>query len=162
MVWPRIDQKSCLKAIAAAGCVPLVVENLLEGDELRTDVAGVREKIASVGAEQVLGYTYYDRPSAILTMATLGGYTYYSYTTMAIPLWLYLPRLHSPRQVLCVLSTTSCFAPRGVERLLDLARICLELDVPHFVNNAYGVQCVSCMKVITEAATLRDGACNPM
>ena len=52
MVWPRIDQKSCLKAIAAAGCVPLVVENLLEGDELRTDVAGVREKIASVGAEQ--------------------------------------------------------------------------------------------------------------
>ena len=75
MVWPRIDQKSCLKAIAAAGCVPLVVENLLEGDELRTDVAGVREKIASVGAEQVL----------------------------------------------CVLATTSCFAPRGVERLLDLA-----------------------------------------
>ena len=68
MVWPRIDQKSCLKAIAAAGCVPLVVENLLEGDELRTDVAGVREKIASVGAEQVLGYTYYDRSSAILTM----------------------------------------------------------------------------------------------
>ena len=54
VVWPRIDQKSCLKAIAAAGCVPLVVENLLEGDELRTDVAGVREKIASVGAEQVL------------------------------------------------------------------------------------------------------------
>ena len=54
MVWPRIDQKSCLKAIAAAGCVPLVVENLLEGDELRTDVAGVREKIVSVGAEQVL------------------------------------------------------------------------------------------------------------
>ena len=52
VVWPRIDQKSCLKAIAAAGCVPLVVENLLEGDELRTDVAGVREKIASVGAEQ--------------------------------------------------------------------------------------------------------------
>ena len=71
VVWPRIDQKSCLKAIAAAGCVPLVVENLLEGDELRTDVAGVREKIGSVGAEQVL----------------------------------------------CVLATTSCFAPRGVERV---------------------------------------------
>eukprot|EP00964_Phaeocystis_antarctica_P073396 scaffold45010_cov59-Phaeocystis_antarctica.AAC.4 len=85
-------------------------------------------------------------------MATLGGYTYYSYTTMAIPPWLYLPRLHSPRQVLCVLSTTSCFAPRGVERLLDLARICLELDVPHFVNNAYGVQCTACMKAIAAAS----------
>jgi hypothetical protein len=55
-------------------------------------------------------------------------------------------------QVLCVLSTTSCFAPRGVERLLDLARICLELDVPHFVNNAYGVQCTSCMRAIAAAS----------
>ena len=63
VVWPRIDQKSCLKAIAAAGCVPLVVENLLEGDELRTDVAGVREKIASVGAEQVLHHIGLQAPS---------------------------------------------------------------------------------------------------
>ena len=93
VVWPRIDQKSCLKAIAAAGCVPLVVENLLEGDELRTDVAGVREKIASVGAEQVLGYTYYDRSSAILTMTGPLLYLLWLLSvatlTIAIPLWLY-------------------------------------------------------------------------
>ena len=74
VVWPRIDQKSCLKAVAAAGCTPLVVESLLEGDELRTNVAGVRARIEEVGAEHVL----------------------------------------------CVLSTTSCFAPRGVDKLLEL------------------------------------------
>ncbi|KOO35236.1 o-phosphoseryl-tRNA selenium transferase, partial [Chrysochromulina tobinii] len=45
VVWPRIDQKSCLKAVAAAGCTPLVVESLLEGDELRTNVPGVRARI---------------------------------------------------------------------------------------------------------------------
>ena len=39
-----------------------------------------------------------------------------------------------------------------MERLLDLARICLELDVPHFVNNAYGVQCTACMKAIAAAS----------
>ena len=106
VVWPRIDQKSCLKAVAAAGCVPLVVENVLEGDELRTDVDGVRTRIAEVGAERVL----------------------------------------------CVLSTTSCFAPRGVDKLLDLARLCAVQGVPHVANNAYGVQCKQCMKAIASAS----------
>ena len=47
VVWPRIDQKSCLKAVAAAGCIPIVVESLLEGDELRTDVrAAVLQSLA--------------------------------------------------------------------------------------------------------------------
>ena len=49
VVWPRIDQKSCLKAVAAAGCVPIVIENLLEGDELRTDVDAIRAKIEELG-----------------------------------------------------------------------------------------------------------------
>jgi len=31
-------------------------------------------------------------------------------------------------KVLCVLSTTSCFAPRGVDKLLELSRLCAELD----------------------------------
>ncbi len=30
IVWPRMDQKSCLKAIVAAGFTPIVVENLVE------------------------------------------------------------------------------------------------------------------------------------
>eukprot|EP00908_Phaeocystis_cordata_P025735 Transcript_8215.p2 GENE.Transcript_8215~~Transcript_8215.p2 ORF type:complete len:477 (+),score=137.60 Transcript_8215:52-1431(+) len=106
VVWPRIDQKSCLKAVAAAGCVPIVVESRIEGDELRTDVEGVRERIASLGAEQVL----------------------------------------------CVLATTSCFAPRGVDKLLELSRLCAEQEVPHLVNNAYGVQCANCMKAIAVAS----------
>ena len=167
VVWPRIDQKSCLKAIAAAGCVPLVVENLLEGDELRTDVAGVREKIASVGAEQARTRTrtcmclcMRMRMRMCMRVCTCVWHVHvhvcmqYCARTLA-----HSPPMHSPPlrvwrvwQVLCVLSTTSCFAPRGVERLLDLARICLELDVPHFVNNAYGVQCTSCMRAIAAAS----------
>lgn len=30
IVWTRMDQKSCFKAIAAAGFTPVVVENLVE------------------------------------------------------------------------------------------------------------------------------------
>ncbi|KAG0722453.1 O-phosphoseryl-tRNA(Sec) selenium transferase [Chionoecetes opilio] len=71
VLWPRIDQKSCLKSISTAGFEVVVVENVLEGDEIRTDVPALKEKVTSLGAENVAA----------------------------------------------VLTTTSCFAPRGVDRL---------------------------------------------
>jgi O-phospho-L-seryl-tRNASec:L-selenocysteinyl-tRNA synthase len=38
VVWPRIDQKSCLKAVLTAGLTPVVVPPCRVGDELRTDL----------------------------------------------------------------------------------------------------------------------------
>lgn len=67
IIWPRIDQKSCFKSMAAAGFVPIVVDNLLVGDELQTNLIEIRQKIEVLGAENLL----------------------------------------------CVHSTTSCFAPRA-------------------------------------------------
>jgi len=43
----RIDQKTCLKAICASGLTPVVIENVLEGDELRTNIEGIRAAIAA-------------------------------------------------------------------------------------------------------------------
>jgi len=58
VVWSRIDQKSCFKAISAAGLTPVVVElKAVENgssDALGTDVEGIRRAIDSVGAENVL------------------------------------------------------------------------------------------------------------
>ena len=34
VIWPRIDQKTCLKAITAANLTPIVIEPKLVGDEL--------------------------------------------------------------------------------------------------------------------------------
>lgn len=106
IIWPRIDQKSCFKSMITAGFEPVVIENLLEGDELRTDLQSVESKIQQLGAENVL----------------------------------------------CVHSTTSCFAPRAPDRLEELAQICAKYDVPHIVNNAYGVQLSKCMHLIQQAA----------
>ena len=53
-------------SIPGVGFEPVVVENKLEGDELRTDVEAIEQKIFSLG----------------------------------------------PDSVLCVMTTTSCFAPR--------------------------------------------------
>ncbi|XP_068612000.1 O-phosphoseryl-tRNA(Sec) selenium transferase [Brachionichthys hirsutus] len=106
IVWPRIDQKSCFKAMITAGFEPAVVENVLEGDELRTDLEAVERKIEELGAENIL----------------------------------------------CVHSTTSCFAPRVPDRLEELAALCSKHNVPHVVNNAYGVQSSGCMHLIQQGS----------
>lgn len=54
ILWPRIDQKSCFKAIATAGFESVVIENKLEGDELRTDIEAVSAKINELGADDIL------------------------------------------------------------------------------------------------------------
>jgi O-phospho-L-seryl-tRNASec:L-selenocysteinyl-tRNA synthase len=41
--------------------------------------------------------------------------------------------------VLCILSTTSCFAPRASDDVAALAQLAAALGVGHVVNNAYGV-----------------------
>ncbi|XP_023255350.1 O-phosphoseryl-tRNA(Sec) selenium transferase isoform X2 [Seriola lalandi dorsalis] len=106
IIWPRIDQKSCFKAMITAGFEPVVVENILEGDELRTDLEAVERKMEELGAENIL----------------------------------------------CVHSTTSCFAPRVPDRLEELATLCAKYNIPHIVNNAYGVQSSKCMHLIQQGA----------
>uniref|UniRef100_F7FPY1 O-phosphoseryl-tRNA(Sec) selenium transferase n=1 Tax=Callithrix jacchus TaxID=9483 RepID=F7FPY1_CALJA len=106
IIWPRIDQKSCFKSMITAGFEPVVIENVLEGDELRTDLQAVKAKVQELG----------------------------------------------PDNILCIHSTTSCFAPRVPDRLEELAVICANFDIPHIVNNAYGVQSSKCMHLIQQGA----------
>jgi hypothetical protein len=53
--------------------------------------------------------------------------------------------------VVCVLTTTSCFAPRGLDDVVGVARLCARLGVPHLVNNAYGLQCAATTAQLTSA-----------
>ncbi|KAM5271716.1 O-phosphoseryl-tRNA(Sec) selenium transferase [Ctenodactylus gundi] len=106
IIWPRIDQKSCFKSMIIAGFEPVVIENVLEGDELRTDLTAVEAKVQELG----------------------------------------------PDSILCIHSTTSCFAPRAPDKLKELAGICATYDIPHVVNNAYGVQSSECMRLIQQGA----------
>lgn len=106
VIWPRIDQKSCFKSMITAGFEPVIIENCLEGDELRTDVVEIEKKIKSLGAESVLA----------------------------------------------IMTTTSCFAPRAIDRLEEVAQLCSKYEVPHLINNAYGIQSSKCMHHIQEAA----------
>ncbi|RLN62301.1 hypothetical protein BBJ28_00019989 [Nothophytophthora sp. Chile5] len=61
VIWPRIDQKSCFKAILAAGLTPLVLENVLIeeedgalGGQLKTNLAGMAALLDDHGSDRVL------------------------------------------------------------------------------------------------------------
>ena len=94
VVWCRLDQKTCVKAVLSAWLELVVVPMKLEGDQLVTDVAAVEAAILGGGAENVC----------------------------------------------CVVTSTSCFAPRACDAVVDVAKLCSKLDVGHIINNAYGVQ----------------------
>lgn len=42
--------------------------------------------------------------------------------------------------IVCIVSTTSCFAPRGCDDIEALAVISKKHNIPHVINNAYGLQ----------------------
>lgn len=44
-------------------------------------------------------------------------------------------------EILCVLSTTSCFAPRIPDDIEGIAILCKKYGIGHVINNAYGMQC---------------------
>jgi|EP00945_MAST-04E_sp_MAST-4E-sp1_P007511 O-phospho-L-seryl-tRNASec:L-selenocysteinyl-tRNA synthase len=105
VIWNRIDQKSCFKSILTAGFQPIIIENVLEGEELRTNVPAIRKAIESHGADNIV----------------------------------------------CVLSTTSCFAPRAADDVESISEVCKEYSIGHVINNAYGLQLSKCCHVINQA-----------
>jgi hypothetical protein len=59
-----------------------------------------------------------------------------------------------PDNVLAVISTTSCFAPRRPDDVKGVARICKEAQIPHVVNHAYGLQDSQTNKSLCSAGKL--------
>ncbi|KMZ01668.1 O-phosphoseryl-tRNA(Sec) selenium transferase [Drosophila simulans] len=94
VLWSRIDQKSCFKAITAAGLEPVVIPCLIQGESLNTNVDLFREKIKSLGVDSIL----------------------------------------------CLYTTTSCFAPRNIDDIAEVSKLSKQWQIPHLVNNAYGLQ----------------------
>lgn len=107
VLWSRIDQKSCFKAVASAGLECVVVPTKLEGDQVVTDVEAMERLIMEYGD-----------------------------------------------QVLAVITTTSCFAPRVPDKVDQVARLCQTHSIHHVINNAYGLQCVKTCKLLNRACVV--------
>lgn len=84
-----------------------------------------------------------------------------------------------PEKVLAIVSTTSCFAPRGADELPQIAevwlmikcdvsgdkncvsmgtlhvfQICKSYGIPHVINNAYGIQSTKCMHLVERCGNI--------
>ena len=55
--------------------------------------------------------------------------------------------------ILCILSTSSCFAPRAPDNIIEIGKICKQMNIYHVVNNAYGLQSISTCKLIQKVCT---------
>ncbi|TKR96633.1 hypothetical protein L596_010628 [Steinernema carpocapsae] len=56
-------------------------------------------------------------------------------------------------QILAVLTTTSCFAPRAPDDVVEVAKLCEEFGIFHLVNNAYGLQSRRVVRLLEQAKT---------
>ncbi|CBZ24252.1 SLA/LP autoantigen-like protein [Leishmania mexicana MHOM/GT/2001/U1103] len=130
VIWPRIDQKTALKCIDAAGLVPVPVQ-------LRPAVPLARSAAPCVSTNR----NNLDRdqdsiasPSTRTSSSSLFLECHVDDVAAAVS------AVGGPSQVVCVLSTTSCFAPRLPDNTVALAQYCKKAGIPYVVNNAYGVQ----------------------
>ena len=49
VLWSRVDQKSCFKAILTAGLEPVIMSLIKHGDELRTDTHTIEDVVNQHG-----------------------------------------------------------------------------------------------------------------
>ncbi|CAG9569710.1 SLA/LP autoantigen-like protein [Leishmania major strain Friedlin] len=130
VIWPRIDQKTALKCIDAAGLVPVPVQ-------LRPAVPLARSAAlcASTNRDSLdRGQDSIGSPSTPTSSSSLFLECHVDDVAAAVS------AVGGPSQVVCVLSTTSCFAPRLPDNTVAIAQYCKKAGIPYVVNNAYGVQ----------------------
>lgn len=107
VLWSRIDQKSCLKAITTAGLTCVVIPTKVQQDEVVCDLDAMDALMKQYEAK-----------------------------------------------IVAVVSTTSCFAPRIPDPIDDIAKLCLRANIPHIINNAYGLQCRQICKQLHRACVV--------
>lgn len=105
VIWFRVDQKTCLKSILTTGLEPIIIDPVLEGDELNTDLSALRKRLDSMEREEIL----------------------------------------------CIIPTTSVFAPRLPDDIVGVSKLAKEFSIPVIVNNAYGLQSRATCKAIDHA-----------
>ena len=53
--------------------------------------------------------------------------------------------------ILCVFTTTSCFAPRGYDNIIEISKICKNKNIFHLINNAYGIYCNKIIDMLNQS-----------
>lgn len=182
VVWCRIDQKTSLKCVEAAGFVPVIVELRPvapaaictdDGGGVRNNSKRLSRKQQSRTAQANEGPVPVAHPpndsvsndtnaqetklpsrTEDCTQKDASGSPSHCFLQSHIDDVAAAIKHVGREQVVCVMITTSCFAPRLPDDPLPFARLCDSLGVPLVVNNAYGTQCPWIMKRLATAMRL--------
>ncbi len=110
----------------------MAIPNLLEGDEVRTDLRALEQKIAELGADSIL---------CVLTTSSC-------FAPRAPD--RYLPAHKAPRKAAHDARNTHHKAHLPFPRIVEIAQMCKANGIGHIINNAYGVQTSKSMHLIIE------------
>ena len=132
VLWSRIDQKACFKCIITAGM-------------FSTRTNSFRPVVIVFDASDV---SIYLGLQPIVIEPNVSGD---ELRTDLVNMEAQMATLGSDN-IVCVLTTTSCFAPRATDSLEQIAGLCSRYNIPHLVNNSYGLQSGRIMTLIQEAA----------
>lgn len=159
MLWPRIDQKTCLKSIQASGFEPLVIPMRLVGDQLETDLAALAaqmERLGRAGVAAVVTTTSCFAPRAAddVVAGAAGQQGPHGRCTAGqrrrgaagrrgrAP--LRARRGAAARACACdALAQPACCGTaltHGPPSRAAVAKLCQQAGIRHVINNAYGVQ----------------------
>lgn len=123
VIWSRIDQKSCIKSILTAGKILNIYGKCTYCIFMCLGFVPIVIEPHFEGCQLVTDLSKIEDK-----IDELGA-----------------------ESILCVLTTTSCFAPRACDSIESVARICHIKNIPHLINNAYGLQSRYYMKRIQKA-----------
>ena len=130
VIWPRIDQKTALKCIDAAGLTAVPVQ-LRPTAPLSQHAPKADQAVTSASASAVAV-----EASCTASVSPTPFFLQCDVNDIAAA----VDAVGGPAYVVCVLSTTSCFAPRVPDNTVAIAQYCMAQGIPYVVNNAYGVQ----------------------
>ncbi|TNN16517.1 O-phosphoseryl-tRNA(Sec) selenium transferase [Schistosoma japonicum] len=135
VLWSRIDQKSCFKCMLAAGLVPIPIELVPDtsSDQLCSNIDALE-----IALKNPAKYLIDHWPNVAKA---------YHINTNSI-------ENSTCDDIVCIFTTTNCFAPRVPDKLHAITKLCIKYGVSHLINNAYGVQSPRCMRMIESAGKL--------
>jgi len=123
IIFLRIDQKSCVKSILFSGFTPVLISSQTQAFMQKSRDNRIDSSLNNDQLET-------DLDQLESTLETIDC-----------------------DEVLCVVSCTSCFAPRAPDDAVKIGRLCKQYDVPHVVNHAYGVQTRKATQLVNLACT---------
>jgi O-phospho-L-seryl-tRNASec:L-selenocysteinyl-tRNA synthase len=125
IIWSRIDQKSCLKAMTMITrtfgknvCELLIVDPVMMKKKKKKKAHGDEKRKTSHDDD--------DGDHSLVT------------DVEAINRLIFEKEASN---IIAICTTTSCFAPRAPDNILSVSSLCAEHGICHIVNNAYGLQC---------------------